>query len=159
MQTCTLKYLSTTISDQLFIICSLFFQGFVTYQFRTNIELRSLSYVWTALEKQFGNDKEKFKGMRFCADKKVRDSTVSIHNGVHCDSCKHGYIMTQSQTLRPMQIMQCFSKFLMKYDLFSVCHCRAVYLMCLLIWSNTWKALGQTVATTVLSKPQNYQNC
>lgn len=46
-------------------------EGFTTYLFTTNIEMRTMSYVWRALEKQLPQEiKEKIMRMRFCKDKK-----------------------------------------------------------------------------------------
>ncbi|XP_071128984.1 nucleolar RNA helicase 2-like [Mytilus edulis] len=45
-------------------------EGFTTYIFTTNMEMRTMSYVWRALEKQLPEEiKEKAMRMRFCKDK------------------------------------------------------------------------------------------
>ncbi|KAL5018873.1 hypothetical protein ScPMuIL_004595 [Solemya velum] len=44
-------------------------QGYTTYIFSTNMELRGTGYVWRSLEKQIPDDKEKIMRMRMCKDK------------------------------------------------------------------------------------------
>ncbi|XP_067673213.1 nucleolar RNA helicase 2-like [Haliotis asinina] len=58
---------STTISSRSLLSSK---EGFTTYVFRTNMELRGTGYVWRALEKFLGEeDKEKATGMRMLEDK------------------------------------------------------------------------------------------
>ncbi|XP_046359627.1 nucleolar RNA helicase 2-like [Haliotis rufescens] len=58
---------STTISNRSLLSSK---EGYTTYVFRTNMELRGTGYVWRALEKVLGEeDKEKATGMRMLEDK------------------------------------------------------------------------------------------
>jgi hypothetical protein len=66
------------------------FQGFTTYLFTTNIEMRTMSYVWRALEKQLPEEiKEKIMRMRFCKDRKVTfvTNTEKIQELLMCRMC------------------------------------------------------------------------
>ncbi|OWF45620.1 nucleolar RNA helicase 2-like [Mizuhopecten yessoensis] len=44
-------------------------EGYTTYIYKSNMEMRGMTYAWRALERQLQEEtKEKIKGMRFCKD-------------------------------------------------------------------------------------------